>query len=212
MLYSILVWLVKPFLWLINGPAKIYNRDNIPKGNYIVVAPHRTWMDPVLIALAVYPKKFSFMAKKELFKNPLAGWFLRRLHAYPVDRKHPGPSAIKKPVQSLRKTDLSTIIFPSGSRYSSKLKGGATIIAKMADVPLLPVVYQGPLHFGKLFTRQSRKIAFGKPIHIDRKMRLTEENQKLLEDQMQAAFDELDKQIDPTFKYIMPPKPKDDEF
>lgn len=212
MLYSILVWLVKPFLWLINGPTKIYNRQNIPEGNYIVVAPHRTWMDPVLIALAVYPKKFSFMAKKELFQNPFAGWFLRQLNAYPVDRKHPGPSVIKKPVQSLRKTQLSTIIFPSGSRYSSKLKGGATVIAKMANVPLLPVVYQGPLHFGKLFSRQPRKIAFGKPIYIDRKMRLTEENQHKLEDEMQQAFDKLDKQIDPTFKYIMPPKPKDDDF
>lgn len=212
MLYNFLVKIVNPFLTLINGRAKIYNRENLPEGNYIIVAPHRTWMDPVLIALAVWPKKFSFMAKKELFTNPLAGKFLRALNAYPVDRKNPGPSAIKIPVKFLRNGNLSTIIFPSGSRYSAKLKGGATLIAKLANVPLVPTVYQGPLSFGKLFSRKPRQIAFGKPIMIDRKKRLNEEYQAELEKQMQDAFDELDKQIDPNFKYVMPPKPKDDDF
>ena len=64
MLYSFLIAIVQPFLNLINGKAKIYNKENIPDGNYIIVAPHRTWMDPVLIALAIYPKKFSFMASR----------------------------------------------------------------------------------------------------------------------------------------------------
>lgn len=212
MLYNFLVKIVNPFLTLINGRPKIYNKENIPDGNYIVVAPHRTWMDPVLLALAIWPKKFSFMAKKELFNNPLANKFLRALNAFPVDRKNPGPSAIKKPVNMLRKTDLSTIIFPTGSRYSAKLKGGAVVIAKLANVPLVPAVYQGPLKFGQLFTRQKRQIAFGKPIYIDRKERLTPENQAKIEEKMQSAFNQLDKQIDPNYKYVMPPKPKDDDF
>lgn len=212
MLYNFLVKIVNPLLNLINGKTRVYNRDNLPAGNYIIVAPHRTWMDPVLIALAVWPKKFSFMAKKELFENPIVGKFLRALNAFPVDRKHPGPSAIKKPVNILKKTDLSTIIFPSGSRYSSKLKGGAIVIAKLANVPLVPTVYQGPLKFGQLFRRHPRHVAFGKPIYIDRRERLTEENQAKIETQMQAAFDALDKQINPHFHYVMPPKPTDDDF
>ncbi|WP_373842918.1 lysophospholipid acyltransferase family protein [Limosilactobacillus sp.] len=213
MLYNFLIKIVGPLLNLFNGRAKIYNRENLPDGNYIIVAPHRTWMDPVLIALAVWPKKFSFMAKKELFHNPIANWFLRALNAFPVDRKHPGPSAIKIPVRLLQRTELSTIIFPSGSRYSAKLKGGAVVIAKLAKVPLVPVVYQGPLKFGRLFShRHPRHIAFGKPIYIDRKMRLTDENQKKVEQEMQDAFDQLDRQINPHYHYVMPPKPKNDDF
>lgn len=212
MLYTFLVKIVNPFLTLINGRTRIYNRENLPDGNYIIVAPHRTWMDPVLLALAVWPKEFSFMAKKELFKNPIAGRFLRSLNAYPVDRKHPGPSAIKTPVKFLRNGNLSTIIFPSGSRYSAKLKGGATLIAKLANVPLVPAVYQGPLKFGQLFTRKPRQIAFGKPIYVDRKKKLNEEYEAELEKKMQEAFDDLDKQINPNFVYVMPPKPKDDDF
>ena len=115
-------------------------------------------------------------------------------------------------MQILRKTDLSTIIFPSGSRYSSKLKGGATLIAKLANVPLVPAVYQGPLKFSELFKRHPRHIAFGKPIYIDRKNKLDEESQAKLESEMQQSFDELDHQINPNYKYIMPPKPKAADF
>ncbi|WP_367341777.1 lysophospholipid acyltransferase family protein [Limosilactobacillus sp.] len=212
MLYNFLVHIVNPFLNLINGKAEIKGLDQLPKGNYILVAPHRTWMDPVLLALAVYPKQFSFMAKEELFKNKLIGWFLKRLHAFPVNRKHPGPSAISKPVRILKKSPYSTIIFPSGSRYSSQLKGGALLIAKMAGVPIVPAVYQGPLSFGQMWSRKKRRIAFGKPFVVERRQRLTEDAQREYEQKMQNAFNDLDKDLDPSFKYVMPPKPKDDDF
>ena len=97
-------------------------------------------------------------------------------------------------------------------RYSSKIKGGALIIAKMANVPLVPAVYQGPLKLSGIFKRQKRKISFGEPIYIDRKMRLTDENQQELERQMQTAFDQLDNELDPNYHYYMPEKPKNDDF
>lgn len=212
MLYDFLVHLVNPLLTLFNGRPQIEHKDRLPEGNYIIVAPHRTWLDPVLLALAVYPKKFTFMAKEELFKGRFANWFLRNLGAFPVNRKNPGPSAIKTPVKLLKNGDRSTIIFPTGSRYSSKIKGGALIIAKMANVPLVPAVYQGPLKLSSIFKRQKRKINFGEPIYIDRKMRLTDENQQELERQMQMAFDQLDNELDPNYHYYMPEKPKDDDF
>ena len=211
-MYDFLVHVVNPFLNLINGKAIIKNKDKLPKGNYIIVAPHRSWLDPVILALAIYPKKFSFMAKEELFKGRFANWFLRKLNAYPVNRVNPGPSAIKKPVNQLRKTQLSTIIFPTGSRYSSELKGGALMIAKLANVPLVPAVYQGPFSFGALFSRKKRKIAFGDPIYIDRKERLHEETLAKYEQIMQDSFNELDNQLDPHFHYDMPKKPADDHF
>jgi 1-acyl-sn-glycerol-3-phosphate acyltransferase len=49
-------------------------------------------------------------------------------------------------------------------------------------------------------------VAFGQPITIDRKMKLSDDNQHLVEQQMQAAFDALDKQIDPNFQYVIPQK------
>ncbi|WP_295746515.1 1-acyl-sn-glycerol-3-phosphate acyltransferase [uncultured Limosilactobacillus sp.] len=211
-MYRFLIHLVNPILTLINGPAQVKHKENLPDGNYILVAPHRTWMDPVLLAIAAYPKEFSFMAKEELFDTRFNNWFLRKLHAFPVNRKHPGMSAIKKPVKLLKDSDLSTIIFPTGSRYSNQLKGGALLIAKLANVPLVPAVYQGPLSFGQLWSRKKRRIAFGQPIELDRHQRLTDDYQHQVEQQLQQAFDDLDHELDPSFKYVMPPKPKNDNF
>lgn len=206
MLYSILRVLIRIFLFIINGNAHYQHNERLPKGNYILVGPHRTWFDPIYYALAASPKKFGFMAKQELFKNPIIKWILVNCNAFPVDRDHPGPSAIKTPVKMLRKSDLSLIMFPSGTRHSEELKGGAALIAQLTGVPLVPTVYQGPLTFKQLFSRKRITVEFGEPIYVDRKTKLTEEQQAKIEKQMQAAFDKLDKSINPDFKYIDPAK------
>jgi len=209
MFYRFLRGVVCTILYLVNGRARYVNQDNLPEGPYVLVGPHRTWFDPVYFAMAAYPRKFSFMAKEELFQNPIFRWLLKHVNGFPVNRDHPGPSAIKTPVRILRQGDLSLIMFPSGSRHSNELKGGAAVIAKMAGVPLVPAVYQGPLTFKQLFTRKPVTIAFGKPIAIDRKLKLNEEGQAQIEQQMQAAFDQLDREIDPTFHYVDGTEKKD---
>lgn len=209
MFYRFLRGVVCTILYLVNGRARYVNQDNLPEGPYVLVGPHRTWFDPVYFAMAAYPRKFSFMAKEELFQNSIFRWLLKHVNGFPVNRDHPGPSAIKTPVRILRQGDLSLIMFPSGSRHSNELKGGAAVIAKMAGVPLVPAVYQGPLTFKQLFTRKPVTIAFGKPIAIDRKLKLNEEGQAQIEQQMQAAFDQLDREIDPTFHYVDVTEKKD---
>ncbi|KRK24616.1 1-acyl-sn-glycerol-3-phosphate acyltransferase [Apilactobacillus kunkeei DSM 12361 = ATCC 700308] len=187
---------------------KFENKQRIPEGNYILVAPHRTWFDPLYFALAASPKEFAFIAKKELFKNPLLAYVLRHANVLSVDRENPGPSVIKEPVKILQNTDKSLIIFPSGTRHSQALKGGATLIAKLSKAPLLPAVYQGPLTFKSLFSRKKAVINFGDPIYLDKSIKLNEEGQKAVEQQMQDAFDKLDKEINPDFKYVDPSSKK----
>ena len=202
MFYSFMRGLVRLIITIINGRPRYQGRENLPEGAYILVGPHRTWFDPLYYALAGSPMKFSFMAKEELFKNPVLRFILVHANAFPVNRQHPGPSAIKTPVKFLRSGKLSLIMFPSGTRHSQELKGGATVIAKMAGVPLVPTVYQGPLTFKQLFSRQRVTVRFGQPIDIDRKLKLDEAGQKQIETKMLHAFDDLDRQIDPTFKYV----------
>ncbi|MCL0311605.1 1-acyl-sn-glycerol-3-phosphate acyltransferase [Apilactobacillus sp. TMW 2.2459] len=202
MMYSFLRVLARIIFFLINGKMSIRNKNKIPEGNYILVAPHRTWFDPLYFALASSPKKFAFMAKKELFKNPILRFILVHANVLSVDRENPGPSVIKEPIKVLTKSDLSLIIFPSGTRHSSELKGGASLIAKLANKPLVPAVYQGPLSLKALFSRKKTYVNFGDPIYIDRKVKLNDEAQKNIENQMQAAFDKLDKEINPNFKYV----------
>ncbi|WP_353320992.1 lysophospholipid acyltransferase family protein [Apilactobacillus apinorum] len=206
MMYSFLKILSRIILYPINGAPTFKNKQRIPEGNYILVAPHRTWFDPLYFALAASPKEFAFMAKKELFKNPFLKFVLVHANVLSVDRENPGPSVIKEPVKILQNSNKSLIIFPSGTRHSQDLKGGATLIAKLSKKPLLPAVYQGPLTFKSLFSRKRAIINFGDPIYLDKGIKLNEEGQKAIEDQMQQAFDKLDQEIDPEFKYIDPSK------
>ena len=200
--YSFIRALVRVIVFIINGNTHYLNKDKLPKGNYILVGPHRTWYDPIFFALAAAPKKFSFMAKEELFSNPFLRYILVHANAFPVNRANPGPSVIKTPVKWLRKRDLSLIMFPSGTRHSQELKGGAVLIAKMAGVPIVPAVYQGPLTFKGLLARKKVTIAFGDPITIERKQKLTDEYQEQIIAQMNQAFNNLDQAINPDFVYI----------
>ena len=66
MFYTFIRYVAAGVVWLINGRYTLTGQDKLPQGNYILVGPHRTWWDPIFFALAAWPHKFSFMAKKEL--------------------------------------------------------------------------------------------------------------------------------------------------
>lgn len=202
MFYSFIRVVARITVWVLNGRLRVLNKEKLPQGNYILVGPHRTWFDPILFALAAAPKKFAFMAKVELFKNPVLRFILEHSNGFPVDRKNPGPSAVKTPVKWLRKRDLSLIMFPSGTRHSAQLKGGVVLIAKLANVPIVPAVYQGPLTVKGLLKRSQTTIAIGDPIELPKKARVNAELEQQVITQMNDAFAQLDKQIDPNFKYI----------
>lgn len=202
MFYRFIRQVARFVVFLLNGNAHYINKERLPKEEtYILVGPHRTWFDPIYFALAGMPTIFSFMAKQELFKNPILRWILVHAHAFPVDRENPGPSVIKTPVKYLKNGQYSVIMFPSGTRHSSELKGGAATIAKLSGAPIVPAVFQGPLTIKGLLSRKRVTVNFGEPIYIDKKTKLTKETIKEVEDQMQSAFDRLDQEIDPTFTY-----------
>ncbi|MBP2057730.1 1-acyl-sn-glycerol-3-phosphate acyltransferase [Lactobacillus colini] len=202
MFYKIIRPIVRFIVWVLNGHLHVHHKDRIPEGKYILAAPHRTWWEPILFALAASPTEFMFMAKKELFKNPILSFILIHAHAFSVDRKNPGPSAIKIPVKGLRKDNLSLIIFPSGTRHSAELKSGAFVIAKMSGKPILPVVYQGPLTFSGLLKRKPLEICFGNPIYIPKNQKVNKDTVPDLYAELEKAWDKLDKEQNPNFHYI----------
>lgn len=208
MFYTVGRYVVTFVLWVFNGRYRVVGKENLPTTvNYIIVGPHRALWDMIYFAMMAWPKHFAFMAKKELFKNPILRWILVHANAFSVDRENPGLSAIKTPVNILKKTDLSLIMFPSGSRHSQKLKGGSVVIAKTSGKPLVPVVYQGPLTLGELFNPFKRggvAIGVGEPISIDKKMKLNDDTTAAIDKQLTDAFKTLDTQLDPNFVYVDP--------
>lgn len=193
MFFSFIRLIVRLLILTLNGRYKVQGKENLPKDdNYILIAPHRSWIDPVYLVLAASPKQFSFMAKKELFKNPLFKWLITKMNAFPVDRKNPGPSAIKTPVKILKETDLGLVIFPTGTRHSTELKGGAVTIAKMSKKPIVPVVYHGPFTFKDLLKRQKATVRFGEPFMVERKIEGVKDVTAYYSEKIQDAFVSLD--------------------
>lgn len=207
MFYRFIRYVARIVLFIINGPATYLDKDKLPTAeNYILVAPHRTFWDPIHLAIGARPKEFTFMAKEELFKNPILRFILVHAHAFPVKRDNPGPSAIKTPVKYLKTTEMSLIMFPSGTRHSEDLKGGVAVIAKMAKVRIVPAVYQGPTTLKDLFKRQKVTVRFGNPIDISDIKKLDKEGIKVVEERMNVAFKQLDYLTNPNYKYIPTPK------
>lgn len=197
MFYSIIVTIARALLVLLNGKTDVQNKEKLPADqNYILISPHRSWLDPIYLALAALPKQFCFMAKKELFQNKVLRWLITGMNAFPVDRENPGPSAIKIPVNHLKNGQLSLIMFPSGTRHSDESKDGAAMIARLAKVPIVPAVYHGPFSLKGLLTRQKTIVRFGDPIYITSK-----DDQQTFSQTIKQAFDALDYDIDPNFTW-----------
>ena len=158
---------VKVFLNLF-GRIKVYQKENLPEsGSYVIACTHTGFVDILWLGVATLPTEIHYMAKKELFETKFLKWLMERLHAFPVDRENPGPSAIKTP-RKLLKQGKVVGIFPSGTRSSegAPLKRGAVTIAAHADVPIVPAAYVGPNNFKDLFKRIKPRLIYGKPIYL----------------------------------------------
>jgi 1-acyl-sn-glycerol-3-phosphate acyltransferase len=195
MFYAVLRDIVAALLWIFNGNIHFANREKIPNDeNYILVAPHRSLFDPVFMAIGARPKRFIFMAKKELF-IPVFSFIVRRCGAFPIDRTNPGSDVLKIPIKELKSSNKSLVMFPTGTRYSNTLKGGVAVIAKMAKVRIVPVVYQGPLTFGQLFLRRRIDVRYGDPINISDIKKMNSEGIAEVAKRIQTAFDQLNNEI-----------------
>ncbi|WP_413527102.1 lysophospholipid acyltransferase family protein [Marinilactibacillus psychrotolerans] len=194
MFFSFVRGFIRILIYIFNGKPKFINREKLPKDEtYVLIAPHRSLIDPVFIVLAASPRQFCFMAKKELFNNKIFGWFITKMNAFPVDRDNPQPSAIKKPVKILKENTLSLVIFPSGTRHSQELKGGAVTIARASKRQIVPVVYEGPYTIKDIFKRKKAIVKIGDPFYVERKIDGIEDINQYYSEKIQTAFEELDR-------------------
>lgn len=167
---------------------EVKGKQHIPADHrFIVTCSHRSWVDVVLLAAALFPIHVHYMAKKELFQNTLIGWFLKKMHAFPVSRENPGPSALKIPLKLLKENKVVGI-FPSGTRTDEEvpLKRGAVTIAMKAGVPILPATYHGPKSLKDFFAGKKAVVAFGEPIYLEKNANQIDDALQQLEHKLKA--------------------------
>ena len=166
--HFLLAWAVRVFCLVIPK-----NKSNEPKradGPYIVCANHISMLDPVYICASLSRQQPRFMAKAELFKNPVLAWLLRSLGAYPVERGGADAGVLKKSVKMLGE-GYCVGIFPQGTRRAgvdpatTAVRGGVGMVASYSKATVLPVFIKSKGNRAR-FLRPVR-IIVGEPIKYD---------------------------------------------
>jgi 1-acyl-sn-glycerol-3-phosphate acyltransferase len=146
---------------------QIEGRHNIPgKTNFIVVSNHASFLDPLLVMVAV-PKKIFCIALRDLYKFGWLRWFLRLADALPSG------SSSKKAVDLLSSGKIVGLFPEGGVSRDGRLKEfrrGVALLALKTGRPILPCAVFGTfesLPFGKRIPRLiPLKVKIGKPVYL----------------------------------------------
>ncbi len=146
---------------------EVINIEKVPQdGPALFCANHNTMIDMFFLGFKL-KRWIYWMAKEELFRNPLMAVLLRSLGAFPIKRGKGDVGSIKNTYKLLKKGKMVGI-FPHGTRLdpskleTTRVKPGAAMIAVNAGVPIVPAMVQGSY---KLFSKM--KVIYGDPFMLE---------------------------------------------
>jgi 1-acyl-sn-glycerol-3-phosphate acyltransferase len=146
--------------------GEVVGTENIPSsGPFLIAANHASHLDPPLVGCQV-PRQMRFFARKTLWSNRVASWWLDRVETIPVDRDSGDVGAIRKVLTALSE-NRGVVLFPEGTRSLDgrlqKPKAGVGLMACKTGAPVVPCHVYGSFDaFGK-----GRKLPrFGTPVSI----------------------------------------------
>ncbi len=155
------------FLFHTIFPLRFHNAQIVEEMQppYIIMANHRSFADPMALAIKVKSYEIRFIGKRELAHGRLKSWLFSGLHMILVSRHATDMAAMRQCMQTLKEGHILGI-FPEGTRHQPEMmqevESGTAIIALRARVPLLPVYIDGkirPFHITHIY--------YGKPMELD---------------------------------------------
>ena len=168
---------------------KVVGRENIPaEGPVVIACNHVSNLDPPMVGTAA-SRPVNFMAKSELFENPIQGRLYASLGAFPVHRGAADARAIRTALTILKRKEVLGI-FPEGHRMTDgklgKAEPGALAIAIKGKAALVPAAILGSnMKARKSFWPQIT-VVFGKPMSLKNeqgnKIEVEELSVKLMEE------------------------------
>jgi 1-acyl-sn-glycerol-3-phosphate acyltransferase len=132
---------------------------HIPRqGPVIIAANHISYFDPLCLAVFIDTagREVRFLAKSELYRNPLLGWVLRSAGQIPVYRESRDAARSLQDAVAAMREGAAVAIYPEGTTTRNpdfspmKAKTGVARLAALTGAPVVPVGMWGA-HL--LFTR-----------------------------------------------------------
>ena len=148
--------------------------ENIPlQGSVVIASNHISLLDPPTIGVACKTRYLNFMAKIELFKNPIFAYLIRNLGAFPVKRGEVDKNAIKKALDVLRAGKV-LCIFPEGTRGKNGVLGkaepGSVALACKTNAIIIPTALYGTDKLSITNPFPKIKVIFGEPMQMTQDM------------------------------------------
>jgi 1-acyl-sn-glycerol-3-phosphate acyltransferase len=140
-------WAASKVFYKVVGRTRIIGHSNIPTtGPFIVASNHVSYLDPPLVGSCI-KRECAYMARHDLWKSPVLGWFMDRSHAFPVHRDSADRAAIRHALAVL-KVPWGLVLFPEGTRSPDgnlqPAEGGLALIVQKSGAPVVPCALIGP--------------------------------------------------------------------
>jgi len=170
-------------------------------GGFLLAANHISHFDPFLISLAVR-RKIDWMTMAEFFRARVLGFLLRAIDAFSAERDRADLKTIRTAIERLKSGRVVGLFPEGGIRDGTRsllegapLRPGASTLAQIAGVPVLPCVILGSdrLYSKRQwlpFRRTPIWIAFGHPISHFPELQKTHARERI-ESELAAAFKNL---------------------
>lgn len=165
------------FLWSTGVKLEVSGRENIDENKgYVFVSNHESDADIPCHFLACRVP-IRFLAKKELYRVPFLGFYMRRLGFIEVDRqaRTAGLESVNKQVAEAISYGRSLMIYPEGTRSRDgslhPFKKGAFRIAIDTGLDVIPLAVEGSWEAwppgSKIIRGGAVKVTVGKPISVE---------------------------------------------
>lgn len=150
--------------------TRVVGAENVPRtGGVLLAGNHISYGDPVLLWCRS-PRPVHFMAKAELWKVSLVGWFLDQTWTFPIKRGESDRGALTRASKYLKAGEVVGL-FPEGTRNIdgvAEAQGGAAFLSLHNGIPVIPVGISGTERIRPKGTKGIRfpkvVISFGAPI------------------------------------------------
>lgn len=151
----------------------ILGQENIPDEVCVFMGNHQSILDIPLLRVGTN-RNIDLVAKEELLKTPVIGYWLKNLRCVAINRHNPreGIKAINRAIQYI-KAGCSYAVFPEGTRSTdgniAQFKKGSLKLATKSNVKIVPFAIDGTLksfELNRKFQSEDVKIIFGEAIDV----------------------------------------------